>query len=145
MLNNTDALIDWAFGVLFAVFAWIIKRHAARFDKIEDCYVSDTQLEKAIKGVHEAIDSKHALNVRTLERIEAAQDKILSKMDENEERASHTRHEIRDHVNALSTTVAVLNAQEAARREANQITTAATAAAHAAQIAARAVGKQSPP
>lgn len=99
-------------GALVTLLGFITKRlhdrvdaeHTRVGDHLEDHdknYVLRAHLDKTIADMNSDRRDKHQENVATLARIE-------SKIDQNEKRASDTRHEIRDKVGTLTTQVAVL-------------------------------------
>jgi hypothetical protein len=128
----SDGLTPWLLGamlslagtlvvLLLGIIGFGLRRHAQRFDRMEDTYVTDTQLTEALAQVTKLVGERHEVNLRTLDRIEANQQRMLDsfdasvtrifqKMDFNEERAARTRHDIRDHVNALALKTAVVEA-----------------------------------
>jgi hypothetical protein len=105
LFTDTKAVILTLFGVIMALLGWASKRLHDRvdnhLDRHDHNYVTRNELDNTIRKFHDDREDKHRQNVETLARIE-------TKIDENEERAAKTRHEIRDKVNTLTTQVAVL-------------------------------------
>lgn len=84
---------------------WFGKRNSERIDSLEKCVVTRQELEKTLTQMREDRMEQHHENRAYLERIE-------HKIDENEARASKTRHDTKDEVHALAMQLAVISRQD---------------------------------
>jgi hypothetical protein len=104
-MNEFQELLKSSFLFLVTLFAgaigWFLKRHSERIDNLEKNAVTHTHLENTLREMREDRLEQHHENRASLERIE-------HKIDENEARASKTRHDTKDEVHALAMQLAVI-------------------------------------
>lgn len=93
-------------SALASVLTWVnLRLHKRVEDHLKDHdlnYVRRDHLDKTLEKMNTDRRDRHQENVLTLARIE-------KKIDENEERASKTRHGTRGDIGSLTTQVAVLS------------------------------------
>lgn len=104
-MNDALDLLKSALFFVVALFAgavgWFLKRHAERIEDLEKCVVTHEHLEKTLMQMRQDRMENHHENRAYLVRIE-------HKIDENEIRASKTRHDTKDEVHALAVQLASL-------------------------------------
>jgi hypothetical protein len=83
----------------------LLQRHGERLDGFDRCFVTREELEKTLTQMRADRLEHHHENRASLERIE-------HKIDENETRASRTRHDTKDEVHALAMQLAVISRQD---------------------------------
>lgn len=108
-MNDLYDLVKTALFAVVAIAAgfvgWILKRNAERLECLEKTSVTQEHLEKTLVQLREDRLEQHHENRASLERIE-------HKIDENEARASKTRHDTKDEVHALAMQLAVIERQD---------------------------------
>lgn len=108
-MNEVVDFLKTALWFLIAIIvgfvSWFGKRNAERIDSLEKCVVTRQELEKTLAQMREDRMEQHHENRSYLERIE-------HKIDENETRASKTRHDTKDEVHALAMQLAVISRQD---------------------------------
>jgi hypothetical protein len=109
LLNSILAFL----GVCFVgIIGWFIREdrkemkanisaHTARLDRFDACAITRDELERRMASLHMSQGEQHRENRELLERI-------VEKIDRNEERASKTRHDTKDEVHALAMKLAVI-------------------------------------
>jgi hypothetical protein len=76
--------------------------HTERLNKFDLCFVTRDELQRTMSELRADRMEQHHENSAVLARIE-------HKIDENEERASKTRHDTKDEVHALAMRVALMS------------------------------------
>jgi hypothetical protein len=104
-MNDVYELLKTALFFVIALFAgavgWFLKRHAERIENLEKCTVTHAQFKETLAQMRQDRMDNHHENRAYLERIE-------HKIDENEVRASKTRHDTKDEVHGLAVQLASL-------------------------------------
>lgn len=88
-----------------ALLSWLGARQIKRIDDLEEKVVSKGELRDALEELRDERRNNHEENRQKLDRL-------IEKIDENEKRAAHTRHETLDSVHQLALKVAVLTRKE---------------------------------
>jgi hypothetical protein len=115
-MNEAYELLKWLGGVaLLAVLGIIgyflreerkemkanITAHTARLDSFDRCVVTRDEFERRMSALNILQGEQHRENRELLERI-------VEKIDRNEDRASKTRHDTKDEIHVLALKVAQL-------------------------------------
>jgi hypothetical protein len=88
-------------GILMAIVGWFGKRNAEHIDELRQNAITRKELTEALDRIEVRQRVHHGENRDLLERI-------VTKIDANEERAAKTRHDTKDEVHTLAMQVAVL-------------------------------------
>lgn len=89
-------------GIIVGILGYLGKRTSERVDELKETAASREELTAALDRLEARQQDQHRENRALLERIE-------NKIDENEERASKTRHSTKDEVHALALKLAQIS------------------------------------
>jgi hypothetical protein len=91
-------------GITVGILAYLGKRTNERVDALKETAITREELTATLDRIEARQRVQHGENRDFLERIE-------TKIDANEERASRTRHDTNESVHALAMEIAVLRSQ----------------------------------
>lgn len=100
-VENLKSAFIFVLTVLVGLIGWIGKRNADKLDSLEKLTVTREELTKALSDIRTDRLNMHQENKETLLRMEG-------KMDDNEEKASKTRHDTFNQIHELNLKVAVM-------------------------------------
>lgn len=105
-MNDAYEALKTAFllliGITVGILAYLGKRTSERVDSLKETAVTRDELTSALDRIEARQQGRHGENRDLLERIE-------TKIDANEERASHTRHDTNESVHALAMKIAEIS------------------------------------
>jgi hypothetical protein len=95
-------------SLVVSILAYFAKRTSERVDELKETAVTRTELTAALDRIESRQHVRHGENRDLLERI-------VAKIDANEERASRTRHDTNESVHALAVRLAAFSRTEGER------------------------------
>jgi biopolymer transport protein ExbB/TolQ len=110
---NDGKLLEWLvasclglISVIFGIFTVAHRKQGDRIDEMEKCMVTAEEFKSAFNALRDDRRDMHRENRDAMSEFKRQSEshlaRIETKIDQNEERSSNTRHEIRNYVQEMA-------------------------------------------